>query len=503
MKILLSLALSAGLIAGPITFGSEADRPATVAPADEAPLLEKLSVQEQLEDFDMMRASLEEAHTGLYRYTTKEVMDRHFALERAKVSKPMTKAAFWLALCETVAGIHCGHTSVDPDEALRKVIEEMPLLPLALHAEDGGLVVQFNSTRNDQTIRPGMRVVAINGRPVADLLPKFEAVMSSDGDVKTGVWNHILKLFPIFYGVAVDSSGRFEIEAVDETGNKIKATLNGVTQVDQANNDNPVNAAVNAAAHKWHWATENQALRFLKEPDIAEIRVQYFVGDDFSQKIKDMFKVLHEKGTKTLILDLRGNGGGQDTYGAMLVSYLTDKPFRYFDHINIKNISPSFKERIEWDAKEEDRLRNGTTPNAKGGFFVMPRLHTGLGEQQPAEQPFLGEVFVLIDGGTFSTAADFCAVVHHLKRATFIGEETGGGYYGNNSGLSVRVALPHSHLQVRIPMYEYWNAVPGYEGKRRGTIPDHPIATKVADLIRGEDAALNLAVELSNQKASR
>ena len=55
--------------------------------------------------------------------------------------------------------------------------------------------------------------------------------------------------------------------------------------------------------------------------------------------MEDTFRTLREKGTKTLIIDLRGNGGGNDMYGAMLVSYLTDKPFRYFDHINVKTIA--------------------------------------------------------------------------------------------------------------------------------------------------------------------
>jgi hypothetical protein len=90
-------------------------------------------------------------------------------------------------------------------------------------------------------------------------------------------------------------------------------------------------------------------------------------------------------------------------------------------------------------------------------------------------------------------------VTHHLKRATFIGEETGGGYYGNNSGVMTRLTLPHSRLQVRIPMYEYWNAVEGYEGKRRGTIPDHAVQMRVADLIQGKDAALEMAMKLAGE----
>jgi C-terminal processing protease CtpA/Prc len=184
----------------------------------------------------------------------------------------------------------------------------------------------------------------------------------------------------------------------------------------------------------------------------------------------------------------------------MLVSYLTDKPFRYFDHINVKTISPSFKEHSDWRGGErEGQLRREMIVNPAGGYLVPPSLHPGVAEQAPGKYPFLGKVFVLIDGGSFSTTADFCAVTHHLKRATFIGEETGGGYYGNNSGMQTVVTLPNSKARVRVPMYEYWNAVPGYDGKRRGTRPDHVVETKVANLLRGVDEQLELALKLADQ----
>jgi hypothetical protein len=404
-----------------------------------------------------------------------------------------------MALSETVAAIRCGHTSVDPDETLKKALAEEPLFPLLLHAEDAGVFVQFNGTADDATIRPGMRVISINGHAVADLLPRFEAVMSSDGDIRANALAHLPKLFPIFYRVSVEQTDRFVVEAKDDAGRTVKATLPGIKHLDPATNENPVNADAKAAAARWNWASGNLGLRFPKDPQVAEIRARYFVGDDFPKWMEETFKTLRDKGTKALIIDLRGNGGGQDEYGALLVSYLTDKRFRYFDHINIKTISPSFKAESDWDKNNEGHLRDGTTPRPEGGYAVTPQLHHGLAEQSPAATPFLGKVYVLIDGGTFSTAADFCAVTHHLKRATFIGEETGGGYYGNNSGAGARITLPHSRLQVRLPMYEYWNAVPGYDGTRRGTIPDHRVEARVSDLVHGTDAAFDLAVKLAEE----
>jgi hypothetical protein len=86
-----------------------------------------------------------------------------------------------------------------------------------------------------------------------------------------------------------------------------------------------------------------------------------------------------------------------------------------------------------------------------------------------------------------------------LKRATFIGEETGGGYYGNNSGVQAMLTLPNSKVRVRLPMFEYWNAVPGYDGKRRGTRPDYTVETKATNLLRGVDEQLELALKLASQ----
>jgi hypothetical protein len=90
-------------------------------------------------------------------------------------------------------------------------------------------------------------------------------------------------------------------------------------------------------------------------------------------------------------------------------------------------------------------------------------------------------------------------VIHHLKRATFIGEETGGGYYGNNSGLQTIVTLPNSKARLRLPMYEYWNAVPGYDGRRRGTLPDYLVETKASNLLRSVDEQLELVLKLAHQ----
>jgi C-terminal processing protease CtpA/Prc len=114
-----------------------------------------------------------------------------------------------------------------------------------------------------------------------------------------------------------------------------------------------------------------------------------------------------------------------------------------------------------------------------------------------------GKVFVLIDGGSFSGAADLAALIHHLKRGTFIGEEIGGGYYGNSSGKLPTVTLPNSGLKLQLPLYGYWNAVAGDDGERRGTRPDYVVPTNLSTVLQGQDQQLNTALTLAGYSPVR
>src|SRR5436190_1552062 len=83
-----------------------------------------------------------------------------------------------------LALIRCGHTSINPDDETRQAMESARLLPLQVMVEERRLVVTSNDTIDDQTIRPGMEILEINGRKVPDILSRMWPAESADGDVE-------------------------------------------------------------------------------------------------------------------------------------------------------------------------------------------------------------------------------------------------------------------------------------------------------------------------------
>jgi C-terminal processing protease CtpA/Prc len=215
-------------------------------------------------------------------------------------------------------------------------------------------------------------------------------------------------------------------------------------------------------------------------------------GIEYPQFLANSFRELSESNTQNLIIDVRNNGGGSDEYGKLLAAYLLDKTFDYYRYLEVNSDSFAFLEfsRMSNNDIPRSRLR----ANDRGKFDLLG--HPNLGPQQPLEPKFSGNVFILINGGSFSATGEFTSVVHHHGRATFVGEECGAGYYGNTSGMMVGVTLPNSGISVRVPLVRYTMAVSGYEPLDRGLIPEHQVEPTIEDLLAGRDTVLEYVLQL-------
>jgi C-terminal processing protease CtpA/Prc len=343
------------------------------------------------------------------------------------------------------------------------------VLPIEVHL-DGERIHVLRTLAADVPLRPGDEIRAIDGRSTAEIRKRAFALLPGDGFIETGKERELEAGFAELYALLLDESpdGRFDVQTSGAAGPKV---VRGISIAEYRGRRRP---------------TEHRAViesRRFEPDDVALLSVREF-GDEpgqprFAAELETFFRGLREKPAGHLVLDLRGNGGGRDQYGALLVSYLVSDPFGYFERIEVT---------AEYDGE-------GGVVERDGRRLVTE--HSGLRVQQPAEQAFLGKLYVLIDGFTFSTAADVATVLHHLRRGVFLGEETGGGYDGNTSGASESVILPASGVRVNVPLWMYTTANPGHARRGRGVPADHDLCPSIEDAIAGRDVVLERALELA------
>src|SRR5262249_12420083 len=93
------------------------------------------------------------------------------------------------------------------------------------------------------------------------------------------------------------------------------------------------------------------SLKFLDEDRIVVLKINRFGGQvlvegEPQKTLKDFYKesfsLLKTRGTKTLILDVRNNGGGAGELGRLLLSYLVDRRFKYYDDLVLNALDFSF-----------------------------------------------------------------------------------------------------------------------------------------------------------------
>ena len=493
MKQLLGIFL-AMLVLWPI---GQAQTTVETARSREDGALPKYTPEQLREDFRIARRALEEGHSGIYRYTPKPAMDRVFDTAERSLDHPMDVFEFARVLAPAIAAIKCGHTGLNLPEAVRQEINtHARLLPLIVKVINKRVYI-FRDLSSDEHRLAAGEIRSINNLPAARIVKTMMEASSGDGDVETSRQVRISgSRFPVLLLTLFDVHSPYDLVVYSaRTRREEKLRVEGIempklqerVQAAFPQDDDPKRAA---------------DLRYVDEGRIAVMKIYGFGGMvDAARKTglkdfyKESFEEMQAKGTRSLVLDLRNNGGGADELGKLLLSYLIDQPFKYYDDLVINSDHfelmkyagrPDFKVTEKMAVKGADGKYHATT-------------HPNWGINQPSKPTFTGKVYILINGGSFSTTSEFLSQAHFHKRAVFIGEESGGGYYGNSSGMMPLVTLPNTRIGIRVPLMTYYMAVSGYKAAAHGVIPDYPVNHTIEDFIDGKDPDMELALQLARK----
>jgi len=418
---------------GSLLFGAEY-KPKEVKKQPPYDPVKTLTSVQLKEDFAMFRSALEEGHPGLYTYTPKPTFDSLFSATEKQLNQPMTGEKFAHLLLHLVARIGCGHTNLLFSPDYNKLY-----FPLDICFIDDRCFAIRDWSENPK-VQPGDEIISINGNEIKQVLETLRSNCEGDG-FNTTFKDYLINIYT--KRMLYQQYGPLKTYMLKIRTAKGDTVTQTCTAIFREVLNNKKKAAFNLKPPSIRDAIEMKIL----DTGIAYMKISDF--EVFNQdQVTGFFKMLEEKKISSILLDLRGNGGGTPDNLSFLFSFFANQPFNIYPSKMVKvrgkyhffsNVSnyPSFEEmNMEYNALQ-----------GNDGYYLFPPLL-----EPVKEHHFDGKVYVLMDGGTFSAAASFCAMIHCQKRGFLMGEEAGGGYYQLNAEKFAFLQFKNLPGSLRIPL---------------------------------------------------
>jgi hypothetical protein len=468
----------------------------------------KFAPEELQDDYSLYRAILERHHPSLYWYTSKDSMDAYFNDGQQRLRDSMTESEFRKILSYVTAKINCGHTSVRSSNAAIRYIDTTRILkifPLSMKLWDDTMVVAANLNRRDSILKRGTIITSINNRPTKEIIDSLFQHISTDGYNTTHKYQTLSNrgffgsLYSSIYGV----SDRYRIGYLDSSGNAGTVTVPiYIPAIDTAarNAVRPI-TSIPQPSKKERKLQRLANARLLQIDTVNHSAMMTLSSFGRGYKLRKFFRrsfrVMDQKNIKHLIIDVRSNGGGSVTNSTFITRYISDHKFKIGDSLYALKKSSPYSSHIQ----------NNTWNNLFMVFFTSKKkdgkYHFGYFERHyfkpKKKHHYDGKVYIVTGGNSFSATTLFATALMQQDNVTVVGEETGGGAYGNTAWLIPDVKLPKTGVRFRLPLFRLVidknipkdgrgvqpevESKPSVEAIRKGT--DFKIE-KVMEMIRAE-----------------
>ena len=454
------------------------------------------------QDFTLARNVLEKIHPNLYWYMPKDSMDMYFKAGYDKIKDSMTELEFnWKIMAPIVHQIHCGHTSIRISERYEKWSKNklFASFPLYLKCWNDTMAVVANLDTTDRIFKRGTIIKSINKIPANKIISKMLMYLPEDGYAHNVNYIRISNNFPSLHRNIFGLSKTYNVEYLDSLGIR-KSTI---LKLFEPKSDSTT--SVKKPKSKPTKQKRNERYRSLKIDStkaFAVMQLNTFSNGGLRMFFKKSFKELKQKNISNLIIDLRTNGGGYVFNSSLLIKYISRTPVLVADSIysKVKTLKPFTR-----------YFKTGIFTSL-GLQFMTKRKNNGFYHGNQFENQLLipknnnhynGKVYVLISGPTFSASALFANAVKGQSGIKLLGEETGGGWYGNGGILIQDLVLPNTKLRLRMPLFKLVQYNHKTTNFGLGIPPDIYVPTSYDALIKGYDKKMQVAKSLIMQSLEK
>jgi hypothetical protein len=338
--------------------------------------------------------------------------------------EPMTRDQAWALFATLNPALADGHLLVGIPEWRSETRAHLAsggvLFPFEVQVTERGEMTILSALGGATDALAGARIKAIDGVDASEIFTKLMARVPGDTPVfRAGI---LSVRFWLYYWKVFGAPASYDIRLA---GQRRERHVAGATAV-------PVTVAEGEDFDRMYQFA-------LLPDDAALLRVGSFVWEDkqrFLDFTKESFRKMQVAGTKTLIIDIRTNtGGNDDMWREGLLAYIATKPYR-------------------WASRYRKRV--GTpdpAKNEKAGDIVDGELETWVQPEMENPLHFAGKVYVLAGPATYSSSVVFSVVMQDFGFGTLVSEGANDSVRASQTGGTRVKALPNSGLPVVVPRF--------------------------------------------------
>lgn len=460
-----------------------------------------------LNDLDILYQALDKFHSGMYWYTPKDSVDIAFQEVRQKITNDLNVLEFHKLIAPLVALSQEDHTDIFLPKIVReKLNREIRYFPLTIVFLGKELYCVKNGSDFQDFALEGKVIESINGETPINIVDKIGNLFASDGFIKTVKYRDLegynfLRYYFYYYGQV----------------NQFKIKFKGIKQPVIIT---PLNlGSIRKQLNKRYQGTKKTpgkevlAYKVLHD-SIAYLGIHTFDNDDIREYtkekklrlfLKNSFKSIEANNIQTIVIDVSKNSGGSEGNEGLLYSYFGNN-YQKYKKVRAKTQKAILDNGIDkpitlnafgfWERVfTNKKMKDGSLERKEGiGRGLMAY------KKEP-DYKFSGKTYVIISPITYSGSSEFSNMMYTNDLATFVGQESGGGYLGNTSGYSQELVLPNSKIEIDVPALQFVMNVEPKLPIGSGVIPHYEVIPTFEQYINRENASLKYILEqLENEK---
>lgn len=423
-----------------------------------AGLSPRYSPQEVREDLSYLYTTLQGAHYNLYANKSKASYDSAYNRLYSSITDSMTKLEVTRLFQSFIALGEIAHCNIGFPAAayFDSVVQHTDhMFPLNLSVVKGKVVVLDNFS-SDRSIQPGDEISF-------DQFDETLDMMSGESRAMRGT---IVDLygFPRIYWWRFGSQKSFTVRVnrtrtVKLAGIPAKELEQRMEQVKPIFNTERNFRMIGDIAYL------HPGMFLNNNANVNTSAHSTFENNEFIHFIDSAFRKIHEAHARKLLIDLRGNPGGDNSFSDPMIAYFADKPFWFCHDFSVRTsaVTKQFWKDVTDTSLLE--LKKQIMEHANGDTFSV-KFNTY--PPRTDSLHFRGMVYALVDKYSYSNTVSVAAIIQDYHLGTVLGVPTAD--VATTYGAAHEMKLPHTGLDVSYPKALIVRA--NGDKKLRGVTPD-------------------------------